>query len=420
MPQETVLNHPETFTQAEPKTGVLEDASGEQETDLLEITTVLLRGKKTILTFMFVATALAVFLAYFVMKPTYTGIATFLPPQSAPGSAVSQLASQLGSLSMIGGLGGGLKSPGDVYVGILKSRTIAEDLIKRFDLQKEYKAKLFSSAALALKARSSFVVGSKDTLITISVVDADPKRAADLANGYLDALYRQNGRLALTEASQRRLFFEQELEHEKNVLADAEVELKKTEEQTGLISVNGQAQVAIESIAQVRAQISSREIELGALRQAATDQNPEVVRVQTQIDGLKQQLQKLENDSGVRQFGNYLPATANVPELALEYVRKEREVKYREVLFELIAKQYEAARLDESRESPVLQVVDRAVVPDRKSGPPRTVIVLGSCFLGALLGSSRVIAKNFFERLKRNPAKAAKYEALRQAAFGKL
>jgi tyrosine-protein kinase Etk/Wzc len=418
MPQETVLNHPETLTQAESKAGVMEDVSGEQETDLFEITAVLLRGKKTILAFMFVASVLALYLVCFVMKPTYTGIATFLPPQSAPGSAMSQLASQLGSLSMVA-LGGGGKTPGDVYVGILKSRTIAEDLIKRFDLQDEYKAKRFSDAAVALKARSSFVIGTKDTLITISVIDPDPKRAADLANGYLDALYRQNGRLALTEASQRRLFFEQELEHEKNVLADAEVELKKTEEQTGLISVNGQAQVAIESIAQVRAQISSREIELGALRQAATNQNPEVVRVQTQIDGLKQQLQKLENDSGVRQFGNYLPATANVPALALEYVRKEREVKYREVLFELIAKQYESARLDESREAPVLQVVDRAVVPDRKSGPLRTVIVVGFCFLGALMGSTRVLVKDFFARLRKNPAKAAKYETLREAAFGK-
>jgi tyrosine-protein kinase Etk/Wzc len=418
MPQETVLNHPETLTQAESKAGVMEDVSGEQETNLFEITTVLLRGKITILTFMVVASALALYLVLFVMKPTYTGIATFLPPQSAPGSAVSQLASQLGSLSLVA-LGGGGKTPGDVYVGILKSRTIAEDLIKRFDLQNEYKAKRFSDAAVALKARSSFVIGTKDTLITISVIDPDPKRAADLANGYLDALYRQNGRLALTEASQRRLFFEQELEHEKNVLADAEVELKKTEEQTGLISVNGQAQVAIESIAQVRAQISSREIELGALRQAATNENPEVVRVQTQIDGLKQQLQKLENDSGVRQFGNYLPATANVPALALEYVRKEREVKYREVLFELIAKQYESARLDEAREAPVLQVVDRAVVPDRKSGPLRTVIVVGFCFLGGLMGCTRVLVKDFFVRLRKNPAKAAKYETLREAAFGK-
>jgi capsule polysaccharide export protein KpsE/RkpR len=229
-------------------------------------------------------------------------------------------------------------------------------------------------------------------------------------------LYEQNGRLALTEASQRRLFFEQQLEREKNALADAEVELKKTQEQTGLIAPLGQAQVEIDTIAQVRAEISSRQIELSALKQAATNQNPEVIRLQTEIDGLEQQLQRLQYDSGARQSGNALPATARVPALALEYIRKQREVKYREILFELIAKQYETARLDESREAPLLQIVDRAVIPDKKSGPPRTLILIGSCLLGVLGGVSWVILRGFVKTLQRDPAGATKLEALRQAA----
>jgi tyrosine-protein kinase Etk/Wzc len=416
MPQETVVNYPETFTHAGSKTDVMEGTSELQEIDLLDLTALLLRGKKTILKFMLVTAALAAILVYFVMKPMYTAEATFLPPQSAPGSGVSQMMSQLGSLSTLGALSGGLKSPGDVYVGILKSRTIADELIKRFDLQKIYKTKRISDTAKKLKDRSTFVSG-KDTLITISVEDHDANRATSLANGYLDALYEQNGRLALTEASQRRLFFEQQLEHEKDSLADAEVELRKTEEQTGLISPGGQAQLGIDSIAQVRAEISSREIELGALKQAATDQNPAVVRLQTQIDGLQQQLQKLENGAAVRRPGNVLPATAKVPELALEYVRKEREVKYHEVLFGLIAKQYESARLDEAREAPVLQVVDRAVVPDRKSGPPRTLIMLASCLFGALAGAGWIIGKDFVEKLRLDPARGPKYLALRQAIW---
>jgi tyrosine-protein kinase Etk/Wzc len=416
MPQETVVNYPETFTHAESKTDVMESTSEVQEIDLLDLTAVLLRGKKTILKFMLVTAALAAILVYFVMKPMYTAEATFLPPQSAPGSGVSQMLGQLGSLGSLGALSGGLKSSGDVYVGILKSRTIADELIKRFDLQTVYKTKRISDTATRLKGRSTFVSG-KDTLITISVEDHDANRATSLANGYLDALYEQNGRLALTEASQRRLFFEQQLEREKDSLADAEVELKKTEEQTGLISPGGQAQLGIDSIAQVRAEISGREIELGALKQGATDQNPAVVRLQTQIDGLQQQLQKLENGIVVRRPGNVLPTTAKVPELALEYVRKEREVKYHEVLFGLIAKQYESARLDEAREAPVLQVVDRAVVPDRKSGPPRTLIMLASCLLAALAGAVWIIGKDFLDKLLQDPARAAKYEALRQAAW---
>jgi uncharacterized protein involved in exopolysaccharide biosynthesis len=415
MLRETVLNHTEAATHAQ-STGVEnQDASGEPEIDVLQIMTLLLREKKTILKFILTTAALAAVLVFVVMKPMYTAEAIFLPPQSAPGSGMSQLASQLGSLGAIGSFSG-LKSSGDIYLGILGSRTIADNLIRRFELQKIYKIAKVSDTEKKLKARSSFLAG-KDTLITISVEDHDPKRAADLANAYLDALYEQNGRLALTEASQRRLFFEEQLEREKNALADAEVELKKTQEQTGLIAPLGQAQVEIDAIAHVRAEISSRQIELSALKQAATNQNPEVVRLQTEIDGLEQQLQRLQNDSGTRQSGNVLPATARVPALALEYVRKQREVKYREILFELIAKQYETARLDESREAPLLQIVDRAVIPDKKSGPPRTLILVGSCLLGVFLGVSWVILRGFVRTLQRDPAGATKLEALRQAAL---
>jgi tyrosine-protein kinase Etk/Wzc len=414
MPQETVDMHPETFTHAESDMSAMDNALEEQGIDLVEVLTLALREKKTILKFMLVTVALTA-LVVFSMKPMYTAQAMFIPPQSAPGSGMSQLTSQLGSLGALGALGG-IKSPGEVYLGILGSRTIADDLIKRFDLQKVYKIERASDTAKKLKSRSTFLAG-KDTLITISVEDHDAKRAADLANGYLDALYEQNGRLALTEASQRRLFFEDQLEREKNALADAEVGLKKTEEQTGLISPIGQAQVVIDGIAQVRAQISSRQIQLSALQQAATDQNPDVIRLQTQIDGLQKQLQRLQNDSVAREPGNVLPSTAKVPALALEYVRKEREVKYHEVLFTLIAKQYESARLDESKEAPLLQVVDRASVPDKKSGPQRLLFIVGAAFVGAFLGMGWILFRQVIAKSQRNPVMAKRLEALRKAAL---
>lgn len=416
MAQETVLNHPEISSPFEPlPAGSQQSPSEEERIDLLAVATLLLQEKKIILRFVIAAFLLAVIAVYGLMKPMYTAEAVFLPPQMSPGSGMSQLAGQLGSLGALGGLSG-LKNPSDVYIGILGSRTIADELIQRFDLQRVYKTKKLSDAARKFKSNSKFVSG-KDTLITISVDDHDPKRAADLANGYLDVLHEQNDRLALTEASQRRLFFEQQLEREKDSLANAEVDLKKTQEQTGLIIPGGQAQVEIEAIAQMRAQIASRQVELAALKQSSTDQNPAVVRLQTEIAGLQQQLQKMENDTAQRQPGSVQLPTAKVPELALEYVRKQREVKYHEVLFELIARQYEAARLDESREAPVLQVVDRAVVPDRKSGPRRTLLILASCLLGAFAGISWVILKHFIGALQQDPARAAQVEALRQAAL---
>jgi tyrosine-protein kinase Etk/Wzc len=413
MLQETMTekseSHPEAgLDQTEPQR-----VSGEEGIDLIELAVLLLREKKTILKFAAVFSVLTAVVVYLLMKPTYTAEAVFLPPQSAPGSGLSQLASQMGSLGAIGGLAG-LKSPGEVYLGILGSRTVADEMVQRFDLQKVYKTKRLSDTEKTLKNNSKFVLG-KDTLITINVIDHDARRAADLANGYLDTLRAQNGRLALTEASQRRLFFEQQLEREKNSLADAEVDLKKTQEHTGLIIPSGQAQVQIEEMAQVRAQIASHQVELAALRQGATDQNPQVIRLQTQIEGLQQELQKLQSDTSQHQPGSIQLSTAKVPELALEYVRKQREVKYHEVLFELIARQYEAARLDESHEAPLLQVVDRAMAPDRKSGPPRTLLVLASCMLGAFAGVTWVILKNFISTLQQDPSKAAQVETLLQA-----
>jgi tyrosine-protein kinase Etk/Wzc len=415
MLQETAVEKRETIPHPGSDPSELQRIPDEGGIDLIELATLLLRGKKTILRFAIVFSLLATIVVYLVMKPMYTAEAIFLPPQSSPGSGMSQLASQLGSLGAIGGFAG-LKTPGEVYLGILGSRTIADKMIERFDLQNVYKTKRLSDTEKRLKSSSKFILG-KDTLITISIEDHDPKRAADLANGYLDNLRLQNGRLALTESSQRRLFFEQQLEREKNALADAEVDLKKTQEHTGLIIPAGQAQVQIEEMAQIRAQIASHQVELAALRQGATDQNPQVVRLQTQIAGLQQELQRLQSDPSQHQPGSVQLSTAKVPELALEYVRKQREVKYHEVLFELIAKQYEAARLDESREAPLLQVVDRAMVPDKKSGPPRMLLILAGCMLGGFAGMSWVILRDFISTLQQDPVKAAQIETLRQAAL---
>lgn len=412
MPQETVSNDSRIAPHPEPVAGAKPDTEN-VGIDLMEVAILLMRGKRTILRFMVVAVALAAIVVYLIMKPVYTAQAVFLAPQNSPGSGMAQLASQLGALGAVSGLSG-IKSTGDVYVGILGSRTIADTLIKRFDLQKVYKTKKLSDTEKVLKRQSKFVSG-KDTLITISVEDHDPKRAADIANGYLDALHDQNGKLALTDSAQRRLFFEQQLEREKNALEDAEVELKKTQEQTGLIVPSGQALAEIQASSEIRAQITSRQVELAALKQSATDQNPSVVRLQTEIAGLQQQQQKMESGTGRRQPGNIQLPTSKVPQLALEYVRKQREVKYHETLFELIARQYESARLDESRDAPLLQVVDTALVPDKKSGPPRLLLLLASCLLGAFAGAAWIIVITAIEKLQAEPGSAAKLEALRQA-----
>jgi tyrosine-protein kinase Etk/Wzc len=326
-----------------------------------------------------------------LMKPTFTAKATFLPPNSMSSNS-SALLGQLGALTGAGSSLGGLKDPSMIYIGILGSRSVADDLIQEFDLQQVYKTKKLSQTEKALAGHTKFIPG-KDTLVTVSVDDHDPNRAAEMANAYLKALSKQNDRLALTEAGQRRAFFERQLEMQKNLLADAEVELAKTEEQTGLIHPAGQAQLEIETIGQTRAAISSREIQLAAMSEGATDQNPDVIRLRSEIAGLKEQLSQLENSSSKAGPGDVVLPTSKVPGLTLTYIRGEREVKYHETLYQLLLRQFETAKLDESRSAPMMQVVDSAVVPDTKSGPPRTLLTLLCAVLGGLLGAGWILGR---------------------------
>lgn len=319
----------------------------------------------------------------------YTSTASFIPPSSSSGSGAA--AALLGQLSAAGApnLLGGSKSAPDTYVGILKSRSIADELIHRFNLKQVYGVKTDTEARKKLAAKTVAEVDLKSSIVTLSVTDRDPSRARDLAQAYLDSLRTTNGRLALTESSQRRMFFAQQLAKEKDDLEDAEVELKKTEESSGLIAPGGQTAVEIETIAQTRAQIAVRQVQLAAMSQAATDQNPDVVRLRSEIADLQGQLSRMQSGSGKATAG-VIP-TSKVPELQLDYVRKEREVKYHEALFEILAKQFESARMDEARDAPLLQVLDPASYPEVKSSPPRTLILLGGLFFGLIAGCGWVL-----------------------------
>jgi uncharacterized protein involved in exopolysaccharide biosynthesis len=242
-----------------------------------------------------------------------------------------------------------------------------------------------------LEASTVVTVDPKSSIIAVSVTDKSMALAHDLANGYMDALRETNQRLALSQSSQRRLFFGQQLAKEKDDLEDAEVELRKTEEQSGLIAPAGQTETEIRTMAETQAQISLRQVELAALRESGTEQNAQVIRLRSEISDLQGQLSRLQKGGGPA-----TPAaipTSKVPQLQLDYVRKEREVRYHEALFDMLSKQYEAARLDEAHDAPVLQVLDPASNPDTKSGPKRLNYMLAGWFGGFLISCAWVLAR---------------------------
>ena len=343
-----------------------------------------LSARKKIIVWAVLATAFVSMAIAFLIPPEYTAEAVILTPQQAQPSlsAMAQLAgggAGLPGLSLLAGFG--LRNPADLYVGILESRTIADALITRFNLKQVYNDKYTQRARKHLARRTTIKAG-KDTLIHIQVDDRDPKRAAQLANAYVEELSSRNATVALTEASQRRLFFEAQVAQEKDLLARAEIALRDTEQVTGLVVPSGQAEALVRSTAQLHAEILSREAQLAGMRTYVADDNPRLQTVEHELATLRSELAKLE--SGEHLAGTPEVPVGKLPQAGLEYLRKYRDVKYHESLYEALAKQYEAARLDEAKAAPLVQVIDNAVIPERKSWPPRLLIVLMSCVIAAL------------------------------------
>jgi tyrosine-protein kinase Etk/Wzc len=374
-------------------------ALAEPEIPLLDLAGVL-AGRKSLIAAAAVLCAALTAVVVFVMPPTYTAEAVILPPQAEQSSQ----AMWMGSLAGLGGLGGLgaaasgaglLRNPAELYIGVLKSRTIADALIATFRLEQVYGRRSLTDTRKELERRTSITTG-RDSLIRIRVDDHDRARAAAIANAYADELHGQNSRLALTSAAQRRLFFERQLAGEKNALADAEIALKKTQQANGLIFPPGQSEALIRSIGQLRAEIAAREVQLESMRTYATGGNPQVQLVERELAALREQARALE--AGKTQAGSMAVTTRGLPQASLDYIRRLRDLKYHETLFEILAKQYEAARIDEARLAPVLQVVDFAVIPDKKSWPPRKLLIFAAGCLGALAAGAFVLVQDYRRR----------------------
>jgi uncharacterized protein involved in exopolysaccharide biosynthesis len=361
---------------------------------IVDLFFVLTRYKKTVFGVPIVA-ALATTIATLLLADVYTASSRVLPPQQNQSHAAI-----LGQLNILGGTAAGalgLKNQGEIYIGMLKSRSLADSLIERFNLKEAFQTTTADDTRRAL-AKVTRISSGRDGIILIEVDDSNPNRAATLANGYVEELEKINDRLAVTEAAQRRLFFERQLRQQKEALATAEVELKKTQEQTGLIKLDEQGKALFEAVAHLRGQIAAKEVQIGAMRSFSTEHNPDRIRAEAELAGLRQQLSRLERSTTTLDKSTFFPA-GKVPELGLAFIRKLRDVKYHESLFELLAKQYELARVDESRDTSIIQVLDKAVEPEKRSGPPRALIVaVVTLVVCALMVMGLLIRESFVRR----------------------
>jgi len=386
---------------------------------LAEILTWLGRRKGLILT-VTLTTAVAAAIVSMLLTPVFTARATLLAPGSQQQSSSATALAALGALS---GIAGSLvaKSPDELYVGLLKSDTVMRALDERFGLKAHYEVETYETLRKVLPSRVRIATDKKSGLISVDVDDPDPKFAADLANAHETEVTRLLGRLAVTEAQLRRVFFEKQLGETKENLVKAEDSLRKVQEKSGVIVLDKQAEALITAAAMLRAQITEREVQLKVLRLSATERNPDVARLSSELRALRGELARMESSKGdVTGSAIDLPV-GRLPEAAIEYVRARRELKIQETLLEAMLRQFEVAKLDEAKDGPALQRVDIALPPDQKSKPSRMLIVIASTLAAFLLTCGWVAVRGYVAAARAaDPRAAVAWKDLRRAwRFGR-
>ena len=390
----------------------------QEDLTFLDILIIIMQRKKLVAMVTAVCTGIAVILA-FALTPHYTATVTILPPQGN-GSMGSMLASQMegmnGAVSGVASSMLGLKNVNEMYVSMLKSRSVEDAVIQRYGLQSEYNKKYLADTRKAMEKHTKIDGSSKDGLIRLTFSDRNPNRAAEIANGYMQQFRSLSQHLAITEASQRRVIFENQLEKTKTDLANADEALKRTQLATGMVQVDGQARALIDTAARLRAQIVAKEVQIEAMRSYAGDENPALTQAQTELDGLRAQFNKLVGSKGGSADDVFLPK-GQVPQAGLEYIRRLRDVKYYEAIFEVLAKQLELAKLDEAREGGFIQVVDPAVAPEQRSFPKRGLFTLAGIAVGFTFGVMLALLQGGLARMQQNPATKDKLDLLRRSMW---
>ena len=373
------------------------DNDHDDEISLLDLLQVVVDNLRLLLLAPLAAGLLALGIS-FAIPPTFTATTKFMPPQQQQSAAAAMLQG-LGALGGLAGAASGLKNPADQYVAFLKSRTMQDALIDRFKLTARYETNYREDARKVLGA-NALIASGKDGLITIDASDKEPEFAAQLANAHVEELGLLLNRLAVTEAQQRRVFFEKQLTNAKDNLVKAEQALKSSGVNSGALKAS--PQMAVEGLAKLKAGITAQEIKLASMRGYLTESAPDFKQAQTELSALRAQLTRAEREEPISGGDS-------------DYIAKFREFKYQETLFDLFAKQYEMARVDESREGAVIQVVDAAQPPERKSGPKKAMIAILTTLAVGIFLLLWVFARQALRSADQSPQSAEQMAKLRGA-----
>ena len=376
----------------------------EDEISLIDLAIALGEEKKTLFAVPAITTTLAIVVSL-LMTPIFTAKTVMMPPQQQQSGAASALAS-LGALAGLAGAAAGVKSPDEMYISFMQSESLQRAVIEKLDLQERYQKKTIFETREALKGVVKIAADKKAGLITIEADDKDPEFAAKLANIHVEELRNLMGKLAVTDAQQRRVFFEQQIAKTQEELAQAEASFRAAKEKSGMQVTAVIAEGSVRASAEMRGQIAAKEVQMQAMSRFATPQNPDLQRLGSELGALRSQLAKIEQGSGGDE------STSPLQQLA---VKSYRDIKAREAMMGVLVAQYESARVDESREGPLIQVVDAAQTPERKSKPKRAIIVLVSAFAGLFLGVLVAFVRRAFRKASENPQSAQQLTELKLA-----
>ena len=385
----------------------------DDEIDLLDLLIVLAKHKKLILglTTLFAVLSIAYAL---LATPIYQASTKIMPPTSNKQSQMMSMMAQAGLPSFATGLATdalGIKTPGDLFVGLANSRTIQDKLIKRFDLMTRYESENLDLTRENLSNVTSAATDVKTGLINISVEDKDPSFAAQLANAYVEELQVFLEKIAISDAAQQRLFLEEQVKETQVNLLKAENEFTEYQKKTGILNAGQQASSLMSAIATFRARISAKEVELQAAETFASPNNPRIQKLRAEVKGLKEQIQKLEAQAteGSEESFNL----NELPDAGMEYLRKMRDQKFYETLYGMLLSQFEQAKMAEAQEPAIIQVIDEAVPPQLKAKPKRKQVVILATVLGFFLSIFMSFVMEFFSRASDDPERLSKIKDLK-------